>query len=76
MVSLLHYFFLVFGQKDEQLFCHNFQAFFQLLKFLPFVIHFVVVVAVVAELYQFLELFFLLVVQQLYFFGVGKTNYF
>ena len=76
MVSLLHYFFLVFGQKDEQLFFHNFQAFFQLLKFLPFVIHVAVVVAVVAELYQFLELFFLLVVQQLYVFGVGKTNYF
>ena len=59
MVSLLHYFFLVLAQKDEQLFFHNFQAFFQLLKFLPFVVRFVVVAAVVlVELYQFLELFF------------------
>ena len=61
MVSLLHYFFLVFAQKDEQLFFHNFQAFFQLLKFFPFVVHFVVAVVVdvvLVELYQFLELFF------------------
>ena len=70
MVSLLHHFFLVFAQKDEQLFFHNFQAFFQQLKFLPFV---VVVVVVVVELYQFQELFFLLVVQKLFFVGVGKT---
>ena len=69
MVSLLHHFFLVFAQKDEQLFFHNFQAFFQQLKFLPFV----VVVVVVVELYQFQELFFLLVVQKLFFVGVGKT---
>ena len=71
MVSLLHHFFLVFAQKDEQLFFHNFQAFFQQLKFLPFVV--VVVVVVVVELYQFQELFFLLVVQKLFFVGVGKT---
>ena len=71
MVSLLHYFFLVFAQKDEQPFFHNFQAFFQLLKFLPFACYFVVVlvlVLVVVELYQFLELFFWLVLVRLYYF--------
>ena len=71
MVSLLHYFLLVFAQKDEQPFFHNFQAFFQLLKFLPFVGYFVVVlvlVLVVVELYQFLELFFWLVFVRLYYF--------
>ena len=70
MVSLLHNFFLVFAEKDEQPFFHNFQAFFQLLKFFPFVSHFVVavvvVVLVVVELYQFLELFFWLVLVRLY----------
>ena len=53
----IHYFFLFLAQKDEKLFFHNCQAIFQLLKFLPFVDHFVAVVVVV-ELYQFLELFF------------------
>ena len=74
MVSLLHYFFLVLAQKDEQLFFHNFQAFFQLLKFLPFVVRFVVVAAVVlVELYQFLELFFAVCPTTLFFVGFGKT---
>ena len=75
-MSLLHYLFLVFAQKDEQLFFHNFQAFFQLLKFLCFIVHVVVVVAVVvvAELFQFLEIFFFVGCSTtLFFVGVGKT---
>ena len=43
-------FFLVFALKDKQLFFHNFQVFFQPLKFLSFAVHFVVVVVVVVVL--------------------------
>ena len=70
MVSLLHYYFLVFAQKDEQLFFCNFQAFFQLLKFLPFVFHFVVVVVVISISGT---IFFVGCSITLFFIGVGKT---
>ena len=59
-VTISLFFFLVFAQKDEQLFFHNLQVFSQSLKFLIFVVHSVVVVLVVTAvvvvvLYQFLE---------------------
>ena len=44
------FFFLVFAQNDEQLLFYNFQIFFQPLKFLPFVAHFVVAVVGVVVL--------------------------
>ena len=79
-----HYFFLVFAQRNDRLFFRSFQPFFQHIQFLLFLVHFVVadaiiVVAVVvfAVLYQFLELFFWLVVQQPCFLLVlAKLNYF
>ena len=43
-------FLLVFAQKDDQLFFHNFQVFFQALQFLLFVVVVGVILVLVTEL--------------------------